>query len=190
MSFEKPELNKPEKRVVVDREAEKEKRKEIRKMLERALTEALKPAGFKKEGSSTWLREIKDKIQMVYLQRSQFGHNYYLETGVCDSKDLKDRPLHITDCRNRERIEAIFSKLKYGKSPEKEPDTELENKIREEEQKIGSLLDFEIPHEIPKKLEDYEIPIPSVDIAETRNKIETFKKIVEENVPEWLDKQL
>jgi len=182
MSFEKPELNKPEKETgSFDREAEKEKRKEIRKMLEHALTEVLKPVGFKKEGVSTWLREIKDKIQIVYLQKSQFGHTYYIEAGVCDSKNLGGKKPRIIDCLGNKRLEGIVSELDIKEYSEEE--------AREKEQGIRQLLEFEVPHEIPKKLEDYETLVPSVDIAEAQNKIESLKKIMKENVPAWLDEQ-
>jgi len=71
----------------LNREKEKIHRKEIRKLLDRALQETLSNLGFHKIKSSTWGRKVGNAWEIVYLQRSQFSHRYYIEAGVCEEKD-------------------------------------------------------------------------------------------------------
>lgn len=42
-----------------------------------ALEDVLSPAGFLKKGDS-WFRRADDVVEVVNLQKSQFGHQYYL----------------------------------------------------------------------------------------------------------------
>mgnify|MGYP001618182790 FL=1 len=69
-----------------DREAEKKDRREIRKMLTTKMSEVLRNLGFKKAGYSLWSRKVGGLWHIVYLQRSQWSHQYYIEGGFCNEK--------------------------------------------------------------------------------------------------------
>ncbi|MFA5076791.1 MAG: DUF4304 domain-containing protein [Patescibacteria group bacterium] len=90
-----------------DRAAEKQRRQEIRKILVDSLSTVLRDAGFIKRGS-TWQRQAGDSWQIVYLQRSQFSHQYYLEVGICSNADIPQggKP-DIVFCRPRDRFAEV-----------------------------------------------------------------------------------
>ncbi|MEK9186593.1 MAG: DUF4304 domain-containing protein, partial [Patescibacteria group bacterium] len=70
-------------------EKSKEKIKEIKRMIEQALAQSLEGTSLEKEsGAALWLKREKDKLLMVYLQRSAWGPDYYIEAGVCRKKDI------------------------------------------------------------------------------------------------------
>jgi len=97
----------PEEEFKLLTEEEKERRKEIRKKLVSAIHELLKQEGFKKQ-SSTWRRELKDIIQVVNLQRSDFAFSFYLNLGIFIKKinpDVKNP--RESQCHYRKRFEKI-----------------------------------------------------------------------------------
>ena len=167
-----------------DREAEKEQRKEIRKMMVGALSETLKKEGLAKKSYALWQRKIENVSQLVYLQRSQFGHEYFIEAGICNEKDIPEgQKPDIVYCKTRDRIEGIIAEIEKERMPESE------NKGQEIKEKINTVnaaLDFDIPGMAEKYPEDYFFP--SVGIEEAKEKIETIKKAVGEYIPLWLEK--
>ncbi len=162
-----------------DRKAEKNYRKEVRKILSEKMSEVLGNSGFKKTGYSLWSRKVGDSWHIVYLQRSQFSHQYFIEAGICNEKDIpKGKKLDIVFCKGRERIEGIVSDM------EKEENVEelAEKKVRD----INAALNFEAPDAQKKYPEEYFVP--SVNFEEAENKIEKIQKVVGQYVPLWFKK--
>jgi hypothetical protein len=195
--FEKPGENpeikteeeikdKPEQGPDFDREAEKEHRKEVRKLLVKELSGTLKQEGLTKIGNSLWQRKIGDFLHLVYLQRSQFSHQYYIEAGICNEKDIPEgeKP-HIAYCKHqkRERIEYIVEKTENERLPESE---DKEQKIKEKMDTVKAALDFEISGGLEKYPDDYYFP--SVSMEEAKEKIDTIQKTVGEYIPLWFEK--
>lgn len=168
-----------------DRKAEKEKRKELRKILTGALSAALKEAGLKKEGNSLWGQKIGDTWRIVYLQRSQFGHKYYIEAGVCKENDIpkKEKP-GIIYCKIRERIEGIVENIERERAHD-EDNEDVGEKNEEKIKDIRAMLDFEEPGASEKYPGEYFVPSVSSDEAE--RKIKGIQNVVKEYVPLWLD---
>jgi len=165
--------------VDFDREAEKEKRKEVRKILEKAISESLAEEGFEKIGNSNWCRRFGDAWQMIYLQRSQFSHSYYIEAGVVSVKEIGDaKKMDITFCPIRERVEYVVEK-QYLKDGCKE--TEARKKRGE----IDDALNFEISGARDKYPDEYFVP--SVSIAEAQNKIKFLQQTIKEYIPAWFN---
>lgn len=175
---ERPEVYEPS----FDHEAEKEKRKQIRKMLMRMLTESLKPAGFKKQGHSLWARKQGDQQHIVYLQRSQFSHTYYIEAGICKEQDLeKGEEPDIVSCSKRDRIENIVRDTHQDSSEEIDKQKE-KTLIRD----IQDTLHFEIPDADAKYPGEYFVP--SVSLEKAQDKTDDIKEIIEKHIPAWFDK--
>lgn len=86
-------------------EITKEEREATKKQLVTAINEVLKPAGFKRKGA-VWRREINDIFQVVYLQRSYLGFEFFLEIGIFEpAKKPGVSTPEITDCQYRKRVE-------------------------------------------------------------------------------------
>ena len=170
---QKSEIREPQSRGEREKERAKEKSKEIRKMLERAITESLETAGLEKVGYSTWLRKIRNKFQLVYLQRSLYSNSYYIEAGICDAKDIpeNEKP-NVIHCNFRDRIESIVNEKNGKGRPEKEQ--------LKKQNEVNDLLNFE------KESKKY--PAPIIDLDEAQKKIEALKNLVQEYIPWWFDK--
>lgn len=167
-----------------DREAEKEHRKEIRKMMVGALSETLLKEGLAKKSYALWQRKIENALQLVYLQRSQYSHQYYIEAGICNEKDIPEgQKPDIVYCKTHDRIEGVIAEIEKERLPESE---NKEQEIKEKINTVNAALDFEVPSSAEKYPEDYFFP--SVDIEEAKEKIETIKKAVGEYIPLWLKK--
>ena len=166
-----------------DREAEKEKRKKIRKLLEKSISAPLKESGFKKSGQSYWLRKAGDRLQLVYLQRSQVSHQYFIEAGVCLSGDVPEgKKPDIVYCKIRERIEKVISDTDKVRGSKEQGDA-----TKEKVKRIYSALQFEVPGGLEKYPNEYYFP--SVSIEEAQQKIEEIAGAVKEYIPKWLDDQ-
>lgn len=166
-----------------DHEAEKEKRKQIRKMLVKMITESLKPAGFKKQGYSLWMRKLGDQWHMIYLQRSQYAHQYYLEVGICKEQDLKkDKKPDITLCSKREHMEYIIRHAHQESSPGEVG----KQKEREIIYGLKQAFNFEDSNARTKYQDEYFVP--SVNLEKAQHKIDTIGKIVAWYIPIWFDK--
>lgn len=167
-----------------DKEEEKKYRQEVRKIIVKALSEALEGTGLMKAGYSTWQRKIKNTWQILYLQRSQWGHQYYIEAGVGNDLDIpKGQKPDIVYCKIRERIEGIIDEIEKEKTL---GEKEKKDKIGEKVNTVNAALDFEAPGVQEKYPEDYFLP--SVDIEEAKRKIEIIKKNVAEYAPLWFNK--
>lgn len=169
-----------------DREAEKEHRKEIRKILVKELSWILKKEGLAKVGNSLWQRKIGDFLHLICLERYSYGHEYFIEAGICNEKDIPEgeKP-HIAYCKDqkRERIEYIIEKTENERLPESEDKEQI---VKEKKDDVEAALDFEDPSADEKHPDDYFVP--SVSIEEAKEKIETIKKAVGEYIPLWLEK--
>ncbi len=170
-----------------DREEEKEKRKEIRKILVSSLSETLKEGGFKKEGYSVWRKSAGGRTEIVYLQRSYFAHQYYIEMGI--REPAGNEKVDIADCKIRERIEDAISKETAGHSPE-EAAAIHQNKIKE----LREALDFEkgrdpgmVGNGEEENVEEYYFP--SVSLPEAQTKITKIKEAVEKYTIPWFSSQ-
>jgi len=180
---EKAEEN-TEKGPDFDREAEKESRKEIRKMMVDVLSEIFKKEGLTKKSYSLWQRKIDKTLQLVYLQRSQFSHQYYIEAGICNEKDIPEgQKPDIVYCKTRERIEGIIYDVEKERMPEAE---NKEQELREKINTVHAALNFEIPGSAEKYPDDYFYP--SVGVEEAKEKIEIIKKAADEYILRWIDK--
>jgi len=167
-----------------DREAEKEHRKEIRKMMVEALSETLKKENLAKKSYALWQRRIENALQLVYLQRSQYSHQYYIEAGICNEKDIPEgQKPDIVYCKTRDRIGSIIAEIEKERGPEGE---KKRQEIKEKVNMVNAALDFGVPGMDEKYPDDYFFP--SVGIEEAKEKIETIKKAVGEYIPLWLDK--
>jgi hypothetical protein len=168
-----------------DREAEKEFRKGVRKGLTKSMSEALKDSGFRKTRNAVWSREREGRWNVVYLQRSQFAHEYFVEAGVCDKEDVPDgeKPdiVHC-DTRDRERIEQIVKRAEKERAGEG-VDEDAQKKF----EAVRAALRFEAPGSRGEHRDDYFVP--SVSQEEADAKIATIKDAVEEYVPLWFDKE-
>ena len=154
-----------------DRDAEKERRKEIRSMLIDAITAALQETGFKKTRYSLWSRHIGEIWHLVYLQRSQTDHRYYIEAGICYDSDIpQGEKTDIIFCKNRERIEWIVANVEKKQMKEHE---DADEKIKEKINNVRETLDFEIPDAHEKYPKEYFVP--SVSLREAEEKIEKIK---------------
>ena len=49
--------------------------------IQRSITELLKPSSFKRE-AGTWRRRLPEVIQVLNLQKSRWGNQYYVNSGV------------------------------------------------------------------------------------------------------------
>ncbi len=171
--------------VKFDREAEKKYRQKIRKILSEKISESLDEFGFKKKGHSLWSSKIDDSWHIIYLQRSQFSHEYYIEAGICEEKDIpKGKKPDIIFCKERERIEGIISDIEKERTGKEKNAEEL---IKKKANDINAALDFEVPGAEEKYPEEYFVP--SVDSKEAENKIAKIQKAVSEYVPLWFRKQ-
>lgn len=174
-----------QKSIEFDREAEKKHRQEIRKALGRELSEALNDFGFKKTGYSLWSRKIGELWQIVYLQRSQFSHHYYIEAGICNERDVpKGEKLNIVFCKKRERIEGMVASIAKKQIQKKE---NSEEEIRKKVDDINKALNFEISSGHEKSTEEYFVP--SVSSQEAKEKITKIMESVKEYIPSWFDTQ-
>ncbi|PIP31237.1 hypothetical protein COX25_00405 [bacterium (Candidatus Howlettbacteria) CG23_combo_of_CG06-09_8_20_14_all_37_9] len=168
-----------------DREKEKEHRKEIRKALSKKISESLKNSGFKKSGNSIWVTEVSNnKLNMLYLQRGQFDHSYYIEAGVCENPS-KEKNFAITDCRQRQRIEYIVKESDFTKEQRQSGDPDMRKQMYERVREVDSFLNFEEPGVRDKYSGEYFVPSVYMDVAE--EKIEAIGDIVKQYVPEWLE---
>jgi len=167
-----------------DREAEKERRKEVRKILVKELTGVLKKEGLAKVGNSLWQRKIGDSLHLVNLYRYPYGHEYFIETGICKEKDIPEgeKP-DIHYCKTQERIEHIVEEIEKERLPESE---NKEQEIKEKMDVVKTALDFEVPGSAEKYHGDYFVP--SVSMEEAKEKIDTIQKTVGEYVPLWFEK--
>jgi hypothetical protein len=65
-----------------------------------AMDSVLAPAGFQRRGAS-WSRRFDDVVQLVELQRSSFGEQYYLNVGLWLTtlgpvpQRLRERDMHV-----------------------------------------------------------------------------------------------
>jgi len=179
--IEKLKENFGERREEFDREAEKKYRQELRKILSTKISEALDKFGFEKTGSSLWSRKVGDLWQVVYLQRSQFSHQYYIEAGICQKQDIpKGEKPNIIFCKSRERIENIVSDAKEEQTGRKE---DAKKSVTQKVNAVKAALDFEIPGVHEKYPEEYFVP--SVGSEEAGKKIEVIQNAIEEYVPRW-----
>lgn len=175
-----------EKAEKFDREAEKKYRQKVRKILSEKLSEALKDSDLKKTGYSSWSRKIKDSWRLVYLQRSQFSHEYYIEAGICKENDIpKGEKLEIRFCKERERIEYIVRDIEEKRL--KEEGQTKERLLQDKVNTVKAALEFEAPGARKKYPGEYFVP--SVNPEEAKHKIEEIQKVVGEYVPLWFKKQ-
>ena len=152
--------------------------------MEKALGDVLREEGFRKEGQSKWIRRVGETVQVAYLQRSQFAHEYFIEAGICQEKDIPaGRKPDVVYCRfeDRARIEHIIEEL------EKARRNEDETSIKEKKDKVITALDFEAPG--ARKSTPGEYFVPSVSMEQADTNIETIQKTVKEYVPEWFEKR-
>lgn len=164
-----------------DKEAEKKYRQEVRGILVKSLSEVLDKLGFKKTGYSLWSRKVGNSRHILYLQRSQWGHQYYIEAGICNEKDIpKDEKLDITLCEKRDRIEAVVASVEKERSGGQE---NAEAAMRGKVTDINSALDFEARDAREKYPGEY--LVPSVGLQESNEKIVKIKETVEEYIPLW-----
>ena len=134
-------------------------------------------------GHSLWSRKVRDSWHIVYLQRSQFSHQYYVEAGICKKKDIPkgEKPV-IVFCKERKRIEGIVESIEKERTQREENAEEV---IRQKVNDIKVALDFELPG--AQKEYPGEYFIPSVSPEESENKIGEIQKAVGEYVPLWFD---
>lgn len=174
-------INRESKAKKFDREAEKKYRQEVRGILAKSLSEVLGVLGFKKAGYSLWSREIGDSWHILYLQRSQWGHQYYIEAGICNKKDMSgDEKLDITRCKKRNRIADIVASIEKERSSGQE---NVEEAVRGKMNDINTALNFEAQDAREKYPGEYFIP--SIGPQESKKKIEKIKRAVEEYIPLW-----
>ncbi len=166
-----------------DREAEKEKRKEIRKILTRQISDSTQDIGLKKSGSSVWHSEVGSKRHVLYLQRSQFSHLYYIEAGTCDIPAEKNVKPDITKCRKRQRIEYIVSHADFTREERESGNPEIKKMVHEREEAVRSLLNFEEPGAQERYPGEYFVP--SVSIEESKQQIKEVGEIIKDYIPEW-----
>jgi hypothetical protein len=144
------------------------------------LSETLKKEGLKKIGYAVWQRKIEDKMHLVYLQRSQFGHDYMIEAGIFNEKDIPEgEEPSIRNCKPRKRIEHIVEEIEEERMPQSE---NKEQEIKEKMNAIDAALNFESF----SSLENHQVF--SMDDEQVKEKIETIKKAVGEYIPLWLEK--
>lgn len=175
-----------------NREAEKKHRQEIRKALGKELSKALKDFGFKKTGYSLWSRKIGDSWQIVYLQRSQWSHQYYIEAGICNEGDIpKGKNPDIVFCENkegehRERIEKIMADVEKERIQGRKI-AEAEEVIRRKINSVNIMLNFEASGAQEKYPGEYFVP--SVSVEEAKDKVQKIKEMVREYIPPWFAAQ-
>lgn len=121
-------------------EITKQEREATKKQLITAIHEVLKPAGFKRKGA-VWRREINDIVQVVFLQRSYLGFEYFLEIGIFEpwKKPGVSIP-DIADCQYRERVETHQRENLLDFENDDIPASERINLIAE--RLIGEVLPF------------------------------------------------
>lgn len=164
-----------------NKEAEKKYRQEVRGILVKSLSEALAALGFKKAGYSLWSRRVGDSRHILYLQRSQWGHQYYIEAGICNEKDIpQNEKLDITLCKKRERIDGIAASIEKERIGGRENAKAV---IIDKVTDINTALDFEARDAHEKYPGEY--LVPSVGLQESNEKIEKIRGIVEEYIPLW-----
>jgi len=108
--------------------------------LEKLLTALLRPEGFQRDGRN-WRLDLPDLVQVVHLQRSRWGENFYVNAGVF-IRALKDAPLrvrnerkpNIVECHFRVRLEDLFE------GPHVPP-----KKISAEQARLYDLLTLDMP---------------------------------------------
>lgn len=170
-----------------DREAEKQQRKEIRKQLEHEFSVALKVDGFKKEGSSKWLRKVGDTWHVVYLQRSYLSHEYFIEAGICNTGDIpRGKKPDIVFCgKDRARIESVIADVESSRVRSVEDET-TDAKVDEKVKGISEALKFEPVMDVDELYKQYpDGYAPSVSRDEAESKIELIRNTVQEYVPAW-----
>ncbi|MFA6918095.1 MAG: DUF4304 domain-containing protein [Candidatus Gracilibacteria bacterium] len=137
--------------------------KEVRKLLVAGITEVLRDFGFKKNGYSSWTRKVGSSLHLVYLQRSQVSHNYYIEFGICEDGAIPARQKpDIADCKKRERIDHAASAA------------EVPEVVALMKNQIHGLLNFQGPED------EYQWPRGLAGW-----KIDEIKKLIRETVPIW-----
>lgn len=173
--------------VLFDREEEKRRRKEIRKMLENTVTESLKKVGFERSGNSHWKRQIGDELQLFYLQRALYNHEYFLEAGVCKTEDIppKSKP-NIVFCnhRRRKRINDIVRERYTELHPD---ESGVFERAEAESNRVKQALDFGIPNGPEQYPGEYFFP--SVNPEEASAKIEIIGQIIDQYIPPWFAQQ-
>ncbi len=201
MSFEKENLDRPENAEAVkksaeagfDREEEKEKRKEIRKMLVSSLSETLKESGFKKEDYSVWRKSADGRTEIIYLQRSSFAHQYYIEMGIREPAEKEGFVrVDITDCQTRDRIEGVMAEAidkQYANKEEAEAVKEEKLKEIQEALDFEKRRDSEIAGSKKQEENEEEYYFPSVSLPEAQAKIAKIKEAVEKYAVPWFSSQ-
>jgi len=185
MEFGQPPEGETSISVLLDKEKEKKHRGEIRKALERAINNQLKENGFRRSGKSTWLKDSETNIEIIYLQRSQYRHSYYIEAGIYRGDTVfKDTPPTITDCRHndRERLEYILRDI-YRKEHEGEPD--VEERAEAARIRLDQALNFEMTNDQTSH-SNVEYP-PSVPLQEATKKIQIITEATRNALPLWLE---
>lgn len=166
-----------------DTEAEKRYRQEIKKRLSGELSSALRDYGFEKTGYSLWSKKVGNSWYILYLQRSQFSHEYYVELGICEKKDIpRGEKLDIVFCKKRARIETIVENIEKERTQKEENAEEI---IGKKLDYINASLNFEAIGARKKYPKEYFVP--SVNPKEAENKIDKIQKAVREYVPLWFN---
>lgn len=164
-----------------DRESEKNQRKEIRNILVSAMSDTLKEMGFKKTQYSLWSRHLGETWQIVYMQRSQTDHRYYIEAGICHERDIpRGEKIDIVRCKNRERIEWIVADIERKQTKESE---DVDEKIKQKVNDVQEALNFEIPHAHERYPNEYFVP--SVSLPDAEEKIKKIKHMIKEYLLLW-----
>ncbi|HEY9268383.1 MAG TPA: DUF4304 domain-containing protein [Methylotenera sp.] len=64
--------------------------------------------GFKKKGKNWWL-QVNDVLQVINLQKSQYGNQFYINFGIYLGNVTGDEKVKINLCHIQFRLESILS---------------------------------------------------------------------------------